>query len=108
MERVWTVVRKEFIHIIRDWRTLAIIIILPAFLLLLLGYGVSGESKDLALAVADLSKTDTSRRYIEYFTASREFMVAYDVLSEDEILTLLDGELITGGTHQCAILCQRF
>ncbi|NSW51217.1 MAG: ABC transporter permease [Anaerolineae bacterium] len=97
MERVWTVVRKEFIHIIRDWRTLAIIIILPAFLLLLLGYGVSGESKDLALAVADLSKTDTSRRYIEYFTASREFMVAYDVLSEDEILTLLDGELITGG-----------
>ncbi len=66
------VVRKEFHHIFRDYRTLAIIIVLPVFLLILLGYGVSGESKDISIAVADLSKSDASRRYIEYFTASGE------------------------------------
>ena len=44
MERLWTIIRKEFYHIFRDYRTLAIIIVLPTFLLILLGYGVSGES----------------------------------------------------------------
>lgn len=99
MERLLTVVRKEFIHIIRDWRTLAIIIILPAFLLLLLGYGVSGDASDISLAVADMSKTDASRRYLEYFTATNEFEVKYDVLSEEEILLLLDEERVTAGIY---------
>jgi len=97
MERMWTIVRKEFYHIFRDYRTLAIIILLPTFLLILLGYGVSGDTKDVALAVADLSKTDASRRYVEYFTASEQFKVTYDVLSENEILNLLDREAISAG-----------
>ncbi len=97
MERMWTIVRKEFYHIFRDYRTLAIIIVLPTFLLILLGYGVSGETKDIGLAVADLSKTDASRQYVEYFTASKEFMVKYDVLSEEEILSLLDHEDVSAG-----------
>lgn len=97
MERLNTVIRKEFIHIFRDWRTLAIIIILPAFLLLLLGYGVSGDVKDISLAVADLSKTDASRRYLEYFTASNVFEIKYDVLSEEDILLLLDAESVSAG-----------
>ncbi len=97
MERMWTIVRKEFYHIFRDYRTLAIIILLPTFLLILLGYGVSGDTKDISMAVADLSKTDASRRYIEYFTASEQFKVTYDVLSEDEILDLLDREAISAG-----------
>lgn len=99
MKRLKTIIQKEFIHILRDWRTLAIIIILPAFLLLLLGYGVSGESSDIALAVADLSKSDASRRYLEYFTATEEFEIKYDVLSEEDILLLLDREQVVAGIY---------
>ncbi len=99
MERLWTIMKKEFFHILRDYRTLAIIIILPTFLLILLGYGVSGETKDIAIAVADLSKTDESRRYLEYFTASDQFEVHYDVLSETEILDLLDREVVNAGIY---------
>ncbi len=97
MDRLWTIIRKEFYHIFRDYRTLAIIVVLPTFLLVLLGYGVSGESKDIALAVADFSKTDESRRYLEYFTASDQFEIRYDVLSEAEILDLLDREVVSAG-----------
>lgn len=97
MKRMITIVRKEFHHIFRDYRTLAIIVVLPTFLLILLGYGVSGESKDIGIAVADLSKSDASRSYIEYFTASGEFKVNYDVLTEDEILDLLDREKVSAG-----------
>ena len=99
MERLWTIMRKEFYHIIRDYRTLAIIVILPTFLLILLGYGVSGESKDTALAVVDLSKSDASRRYIDYFTAGDQFKVTYDVLNETEILDLIDRELVSAGIY---------
>jgi ABC-2 type transport system permease protein len=97
MERLWTIMRKEFYHIIRDYRTLAIIVILPTFLLILLGYGVSGETKNTALAVVDLSRSDASRRYIDYFTAGDEFEVTYDVLNENEILNLIDREEVSAG-----------
>ncbi len=99
MERLWTIVRKEYFHIMRDYRTLAIIIILPTFLLILLGYGVSGESSNISLVVADLSKTDESRRYLEYFTSSEQFSYDYDVLSEDEILNLIDREVVKAGIY---------
>ena len=90
MERLWTIMRKELYHIWRDPRTLGLILALPAMLLVLLGFGISGERTSIPMAVADFSKTDASRRYIEYFTASDDFEMAYDVLSEDEILTLID------------------
>ena len=99
MERLRTIVQKEYYHIMRDYRTLAIIILLPTLLLILLGYGVSGESKNIRLAVADLSKTDESRRYLEYFTASEQFTTVYDVLSEDEILGLIDRESVSAGIY---------
>jgi len=90
MSRLWTIIRKELIHIIRDTRTLGLIIILPAMLLVLLGYGVSGEQTDIPLVVADLSKTDISRRYIDYYISSDDFEWEYDALSEAEILEMID------------------
>jgi ABC-2 type transport system permease protein len=90
MSRLWTIVKKELIHIFRDTRTLALIIALPAILLVLLGYGVSGEQTDIPLVVADLSKTDISRRYVDYYTASSDFKIEYYAFSETEILDLID------------------
>jgi ABC-2 type transport system permease protein len=97
MSRLWTIVRKEVIHILRDTRTLALIILLPAILLVLLGYGVSGESKNIPMAVADLSKTDLSRRYVDYYVASGDFKVEFDALNEAEILDLIDRDLAQVG-----------
>ena len=45
MHRLWTIMKKEIRHILRDPLTLALIIALPAALLILLGYGITGESK---------------------------------------------------------------
>jgi len=97
MDRLWTVMRKEFYHIWRDPITLFLIVLLPASLLVLLGYGVSGDIKNIPMAVVDLSKTDASRRYIEYFTTSGFFVEKYDVLNEDEILSLIDQGLVETG-----------
>ena len=67
MQRLSTIMLKELFHIWRDPRTLALILLLPGLLLILLGYGISGESREIPMTVVDLSKTDASRRYISYF-----------------------------------------
>lgn len=90
MERLWTIMRKELYHIWRDPRTLGLIILLPGMLLILLGYGISGERTRIPMAVVDFSRTDASRRYVEYFTSSDDFKLAYQVGSENEILILID------------------
>jgi ABC-2 type transport system permease protein len=97
MERLWTIMKKELFHIWRDPRTLALILALPALLLVLLGYGIAVESRDTPMAVADLSKTDASRRYVDYYTASSDFAVRYDVFSEAELLDLLDEDRVNVG-----------
>ncbi len=97
MDRLWTVVKKEMLHIWRDPRTLGLILLLPGMLLILLGYGINFERSDIPMAVADFSRTDSSRRYVEYYTASRDFKQEYIVQSEDEILDLIDEDLISVG-----------
>jgi ABC-2 type transport system permease protein len=97
MERLWTIMRKELYHIQRDPRTLALIILLPAMLLILLGYGVSGERTSIPIALVDYSKSDASRRYVEYFTASDDFKLAYDALSEEEVFNLIDQDQVDVG-----------
>lgn len=97
MDRLKTIVKKEFLHIFRDPRTLALIILLPAMLLILLGYGVSGESKNIKIAIADFSKTDESRRYLEAYTAGSDFDFAYSAADENEILDLINQDKVQAG-----------
>lgn len=97
MSRMWTVMRKEFIHIVRDPRTLGLVIIMPVMMLLLLGYAVANDVEDIPMALADQSRTDASRRFVERFSASGFFKVTYVVQSEDEILQLLDEGRVKSG-----------
>ncbi len=97
MNRLWTIMRKEIYHIRRDPRTLGMILLLPAMLLILLGFGISGESRDTKMAVLDYSKSTSSRWYIDRFTASDDFEVIYDVTSENELLDLIDRDLVDVG-----------
>lgn len=97
MDRFLTIMRKEFIHISRDARTLALILLLPALLLVLLGYGVSGESSNIPFAVVDYSRTSTSQEYIDKYTASGDFELTIMPLNEDELLDLIDRDEVDIG-----------
>ncbi len=97
MERLFTIMRKELFHIWRDPRTMAMLLLLPGLLLVLLGYGVNFDRSHTPMAVADLSRSDASRRYIETFTASGDFNITHAALSEDEILDLIDNDQVDAG-----------
>jgi len=97
MKRVWTMTRKEFIHIVRDPRTLSLVIIMPVLLLVLLGYAVATDIEDIPLAVADQSKTAESRSFVEKYELSGYFETTEYVGSESEILPLIDEGAVKAG-----------
>ncbi|PKO01503.1 MAG: ABC transporter permease [Chloroflexi bacterium HGW-Chloroflexi-5] len=97
--RMATIVRKEWLHIIRDPRTLALVIVMPVMMLFLLGYAVANDVEDIPLAVADFSHSDSSRILVEKFTASGFYLVTRTAQSEKEILELLDSGTIKAGIY---------
>lgn len=90
MRRMWTIMRKEFIHIWRDPRTLIIILIMPVTLLLLLGYAIAVDIKDIPTVVYDQSLSAESRRFLERFWQTGDFMLVGYVNNPDEMLRLID------------------
>jgi ABC-2 type transport system permease protein len=75
------------------------ILILPAFLLMLLGYSVSNEVENMPFAVVDLSKTPESRAFIDQFTSSGYFLYEYDLKDEEEIIHMMDKNAISAAVY---------
>jgi ABC-2 type transport system permease protein len=71
--RLWAVARKEFIHVVRDARSLSISIALPMLMLILFGYALSLDVDNVPLVVWDQSQSPVSRDFISRFNGSRYF-----------------------------------
>lgn len=97
--RMFTIVRKEWLHIIRDPRTLGLVIIMPVMMLFLLGYAVANDVTDIPMVVADLSQTESSRTLVDKLTVSGFFEYNYAAQSENEILQLMDESAVKVGLY---------
>ena len=84
------VIKKEFIQIIRDPISLAVVILIPIIQLLLFGYAVSFDIKHIPMGIFDQSHTQESRQLIHAVTASSYFLVADNANSRTEINNLLE------------------
>lgn len=71
--RLMAVIKKEFIHILRDTRSLAMAFLMPIILLFIFGYAITLDIEKINLAVYDLDKTAESRALAEKFKASSYF-----------------------------------
>ena len=95
--RIFSVVRKEFIQISRDPRTLAITFVMPVMMLFLLGYASVSDVRNIPLAVLDQSKSQSSRALVDAFRNTDYFTLAQDVDSEEELARLIgSGRVKTG------------
>ena len=70
MTRVLAQTRKELIQITRDWRTLALALVLPVVLLLLMSAALSLRVANLPVVVQDSDSSPASRRLIDAFRTS--------------------------------------
>ena len=73
--RAWAIARKEFLHVLRDPRSLAMAIAMPMFLLLLYGYALTLDVDNVPTVVWDQSQTTASRDFISRFRGSRYFSI---------------------------------
>jgi ABC-2 type transport system permease protein len=71
--RIRAVARKEFIHIVRDPRSLAMAIAIPMLLLVLFGYALTLDLDNVPLMVWDQNPSHQSRELISHFLGSRYF-----------------------------------
>lgn len=88
--RLASMIRKEFIQILRDPRTLVIIIVIPIMQLFLLGFSATTDVKNVQLAIWDQSRSTQSRALIDAFRAADYFKIAYDVGSDTDIRDLIE------------------
>ena len=79
MKQFIAFVKKEFYHIFRDRRTMLILLGMPVVQIILFGFAISTEVKNVRLAVLDPSNDVVTRKIIdrldacEYFTVTRRF-----------------------------------
>ena len=85
MKQFLSFVRKEFIHILRDPRSLLILLVMPIVMIILFGYAVTTEVKDTRVAVLDLSKDEVTRHIVERFDANRYFTVVGELQSMRQV-----------------------
>ncbi len=84
------VTSKEFIHILRDPGTLIISMILPVFLLLLFGYALSLDVRNVPFCLVDPSRTPASHDLVASFTSSGYFQLVGRVDREIDARQLID------------------
>jgi len=88
--RLTSLIRKEFIQILRDPRTLILVLVIPIMQLLLLGYAATNDVRNVPLAVFDQDRGPAARALLDAYRTADYFRIEYDVDSEDELRTLID------------------
>ncbi len=88
--RISSIIRKEFLQLFRDPRTLALAVVIPIVQLFLLGYAATSDVRNVSLAVWDQSKTPESRQLLDAFRAADYFTIDYFVNSSDEYQKLIE------------------
>lgn len=88
--RTWAIARKEFLHIYRDARSLGLILLMPALLMLLFGYAVTLDVKRVKMAVLNRDGGQESLLLLYRFSGSPYFEIHHFVENEGEIRRLID------------------
>jgi ABC-2 type transport system permease protein len=88
--RIWPIMRKEFLEVWRDHRSLAFVLAMPVLMLMLYGYGISSDVKLVPLAVYDLDQQPLSRELVRRFTSARYFVVTAQVGNLRELRRAID------------------
>jgi ABC-2 type transport system permease protein len=82
---LWPIFRKEIIQITRDPATLFFALFLPIVELLMLGYAVDTNVRQIKTVVYDMALTQQSRELINHFVNTDDFKIIKAVYSDKEL-----------------------
>ncbi|MCJ7833499.1 MAG: ABC transporter permease, partial [Deltaproteobacteria bacterium] len=89
-ERIKQILIKEFIQILRDPRSRAIVFVMPLVQVIIFGYAVTTDVKNVSTAIYDQDNSVYSREVVDRFVKSGYFQIDEYVSREDQIRELLD------------------
>jgi ABC-type multidrug transport system permease subunit len=87
---VKAIARKEYFHLIRDFRSLYLAFIIPLLLILLFGYALSLDVENIPTVVVDHDKTAESRDFIRNLNASVYFKVIAHLANSSAAIEAID------------------
>jgi ABC-2 type transport system permease protein len=90
IKRLLPIIKKEFRHIRRDKRVLAVLTLVPAGLLLLNGYALNFDVNHIRTAVVNYDKGSVSREFVRSFLTSGYFEYVKDLNTVASATVLLD------------------
>ncbi len=99
LNRIKAIAKKEFKHLLRDYRMLAILFLFPVFLLLMFGYAVNFDVHHIKLVVYDQEYSEVTRNMVKGFTNSEYFDLVGYVNGENKLKGILDDKIA-----QCIIV----
>jgi ABC-2 type transport system permease protein len=85
MKRFLGFVKKEFLHIFRDYRTLFILFGIPAVQILIFGYAVSMDIRNAGVAVLDMSNDEITRQLTDKMLSSGFFTRTQQLFNYNDI-----------------------
>ena len=89
LSRFWPMLWKEFIQMRRDRLTFVMMTGLPAFQLILFGYAIQTDVRNLPTIVLDESRTSESRRLISVIGNTGNFRIVGDVADRDQLRVMI-------------------
>ena len=90
LTRLLAIARKEVVQILRDARSLIIVVLMPVVLVLLFGYGVNLDLKGLPVYVLDQDGSQQSQDLLKHFQSSEYFHIERVVGGYPELTRALD------------------
>lgn len=87
--RIRELVRKEFIQLFRDKKNRPILVLSPLIQLVLFGYVVTTDVRDIRVGLIDQSRTPESRRLIDAIDGNKTFRIVYRMEDPKEMDRML-------------------
>jgi ABC-2 type transport system permease protein len=95
--RTWAIFRKEIIHVRRDPISLLQVILLPVVLLLLYGYALTFDIKNVTLAIYDQERSQLSEDFVNRFRGTDYFRLVKFTSSYNELRDLITARVVQAG-----------
>src|ERR1039458_1144463 len=89
-ERIWVILRKEFIQTLREPRMRLLLFLPPTIQLLVFGFAVNLDVDHARIAWMDMDRTPLSRDLRARFEGSKRFDVVALPQNEDDVQQALD------------------